>query len=90
MLGAGFFLLLELVLRIKLGSIWLLILAGVPVQLWIAARTGDRDPQDSGYYRLMLSIYYSISMTFAVFACFAILNGLVRSIWPLAKFFQLP
>lgn len=87
--GALFFLVLELLLRIKLGSIF--VLAGVwgLCHQWLAGKADiPRDPAPERRFFLALSA--AVVFCVFIFLFFSILNIPLRCLHPEWRWFQLP
>jgi hypothetical protein len=80
---------LELVLRIKLGSIFTLIGLWVLVHHWLLARLDPARPVDLSR-RLLDAFYFSLGASAIIFAGFFIFNAIARSFDEGFRFFQLP
>jgi len=80
---------LELLLRIKLGSIFFLIGVWVLVHHWLLARLDPDRPVDLSR-RWLDALYLSTGAAAIIFAAFFVLNAVARSIDESFRFFQLP
>lgn len=85
----GFFLALELALRIKLGSIFVLSAAWAFCHQLLAARLGHTaDPAPAR--QVMIALYAGMVVAAAVFVALAVLNIGLRSLDADWRWFQLP
>jgi hypothetical protein len=87
--GALFFLGLELALRIKPGSIFVLGGLWAMAHQWLASRLGhelDPDPRR----RFTLALYATLVFCVIIFIVFGSLNAGLRTLNPEWRFFQLP
>jgi hypothetical protein len=85
-----FFLGIELLLRIKLGSIYVMASAGVLAQVWLAGRLGDPLPERDQGRRFFYALYAALVACVVIFLVFAVLNIGLRSVNNDWRWFQLP
>jgi hypothetical protein len=89
-MATAFFLGLELVLRIKLGSICMLVMGYALAGLWLADRLGDPLPTPRRGTWILFAAFAGFVICAAIFAVFAGLNIGLRSFNNDWRWFQLP
>lgn len=88
--AALIFLLFELILRTKLGTIFYLVMAWGTLQLSLLGRLeGSPSPVLNGE-KLLEGVYYAFAVCAAIFVVFAALNIALRSVDNSWTYFQLP
>ena len=88
-LGIFFFFMLELMLRIKLGSIFALAAVWALCHQGLAARFGQTG-EESPARRFYLALYAGLIICAAIFLGFGVLNIACRTYNPAWRWFQLP
>ena len=83
------FLAFELVLRTKLGTVFMLASVWAMVHQELVGRVQGAKPGFTGE-RLLAGFYYGLIMAAVIFAVFAVLNITLRSINNSWTYFQLP
>jgi len=86
----GFFMVVELVVRMKAGSIFALCFVWLLIHQWLLMQTGLPRPTDNPAERVLVAGYYSTIIAFAVFITFLLLNAAARAVTPEMTFFRLP
>ena len=84
-----FFLGLEVLLRLKLGSIYVMAAAYVISQFWVESRLGLTPGEDAGK-RFLFALYAALFICAVIFLVFAGLNIGLRTINNEWRWFQLP
>ena len=86
----GFFLALELALRIKLGSIFMLAGVWALIHQELEARHGEKWATTDLSRRFLFSLYVATGVSAWIFLVFEILNAALRSFDNNLRWFQLP
>ncbi|HUT54557.1 MAG TPA: hypothetical protein VM658_14300 [bacterium] len=89
-MATAFFLGLELVLRMKLGSIFFLAMSYVIACQWLADRRGDPAPESDPGKRLLFAMYVALVISVVIFLVVAGLNIGLRTYNNDWRWFQLP
>jgi hypothetical protein len=85
-----FFLGFELLLRLKLGSIFVLAGFYVLAHQWLAARLGHPGPDPDQFRRALFSMYTSFFICVVILIVFSVFNIGLRTINNEWQWFQLP
>ena len=86
----AFFLVLEVSLRLKFGSILTLAFAWLMVHQWLVKKTLAEELSDNPVEKIFISLYYAFIISFAGFVVFSVLNALLRTINNDWQYFQPP
>ena len=89
-MATAFFLGLELMLRIKLGSICCLVMGYTLAWLWLAERQGDPLPESGRGTWILLAGFVGLVICIVIFLVFAGLNIGLRTFNNNWQWFQLP
>lgn len=88
--GIVFFVALELVLRIKLGSIFAMCWLWVLAHQWLSAELYEPLPRRDMTGQFLMGAYTAAVVSGAVFLAFSVLNIIFRTAEESIRFFQLP
>ena len=88
--GTLFFLALEIILRAKLGSIYLLAASWALVHQWLALKLGHPGVDPAPARRVLLALYSALFNCAVIFCSFAVANAMARTVNNDWRWFQLP
>lgn len=86
----GFFLGLELVLRIKLGSIYVMAAAWVLAHQWLAVKLESEGAENDQARQLIFALYSALIICAWIFLVFGVCNIVLRTVDNNWMWFQLP